>query len=478
MVILLTIFAYFLIIFFLGKVSSKDSSNQAFFFASRKSKWWVVSFGMIGASISGVTFVSVPGMVIKYNMTYIETCLGFIIGYFIVAFFLLPIYYRLNLNTIYTFLHHRLGKKSYKTGAMFFILSDLIGSAVKFYVVCMLMDNYFCKEYGIPFYVTVLVLIFMVWLYTRKGGVKTLVWTDFFQTLCMLIALTLIIINVMGELDVDIFKATKMITASSHSQIFDFSCFKSSQNFFKQFFSGIFIVIVMTGLNQNMMQKNLTCKTLKDAKKDMCSYAFAFVPVNLLMLSLGVLLLILAQNKGIAIGNNPDELLAIFACTNRLGSLTLVLFVIAVTAASFSSIDSSLTALTTTFCLDIKEQPKDESLRKKVHLSLAIVFAIFIILFRYINSTSMIDAIYILCSYTYGPLLGLFSFGLLTKREVKDKLIPYIAISSPLICLALDFILSRFYGYKFSYEMLLLNGLITFLGISIASKKNKRALSN
>ncbi len=465
MLITLTVIVYFIIIFVISRFSARHTDNDSFYRANRKSPWFMVAFGMVGASISGVTFVSVPGMVIHSDMTYLQTCLGFILGYFAVAFILLPIYYRLNLTTIYTYLLKRLGKRSYKTGASFFLLSDLSGSAVKFYVVCIILQRFVLDEYGIPFFVTVPVLILLIWLYTRKGGVKTLVWTDSFQTFCMLGVLVFIIIQVVGELDMNVVEAAKAVAVDSHSRIFVLDDWLSTQNFWKQFVSGAFIVVVMTGLNQNMMQKNLTCKTLREAQKDMCVYGFAFVPVNLLFLSLGVLLLMLVQKNGMTLPDSTDELLPMFTATGNLGNMVLVLFIIGIVAASFSTADSSLTALTTSYCVDIMERPDDERLRRRVHICMALAFVIFIIIFRLANSTSIIDAVYILCSYTYGPLLGLFAFSLLTKRTVNDKAVPYIAIASPILCFAIDYLTSHLTGYKFGYELLMLNGLITFCGI-------------
>lgn len=473
MLIIITILAYFAILFAVSRLTGKKADNDTFFRGNRKSPWYMVAFGMIGASVSGVSFVSVPGMVGRMDMTYMQTCLGFIVGYFIVAFVLLPVYYRLNLTTIYSYLHKRLGRKSYKTGAIFFMLSDLTGSAVKFYIVCIILQRFVFDAYGVPFIITVPLLMLLVWLYTRNGGIKTLVWTDTFQTLCMIGALVLITISVASELDLNIGEAARVIMADSHSRTFVFDDWMSTQNFWKQFVSGAFIVIVMTGLNQNMMQKNLTCKTLREAQKDMCTYGFAFVPVNLLFLCLGILLIKLAEQEGITLPGNPDEILPLFAATGKLGSTVLVLFIIGIVAASFSTVDSSLTALTTSFCVDIKEKANDERLRRKTHLAITMLFVIFILLFRIVNSTSVIDAVYILCSYTYGPLLGLFAFGLLTKRTVNDNTVPYIAVSSPLICLALDYAASTFSGYKFGYEMLLLNGLLTFTGLLVSGGRKR-----
>lgn len=425
----------------------------------------MVAFGMVGASISGVTFVSVPGMVEKIDMTYLQTCLGFIVGYFVIAFVLLPVYYRMNLTTIYTYLKRRLGRRSYKTGAGFFLLSKMTGAAVRFYVVCIILQRFVLDRYGIPFALTVVAMVALIWLYTRRGGIKTLVWTDTFQTFCLFSALILIIWQVVGALGMNVGEAVAAIRDSAYSRIFVFDDWMSKQNFWKQFISGMFITIVMTGLDQDMMQKNLTCKSLREAQKDMCTYGFAFFPANLLFLCLGILLMMLAQKEGVGVPAAGDELLPMFAATGQLGSLVVVLFTIGIMAASFSSADSALTALTTSFCVDICEQPRSEQLRKRVHMGMAVVFIAFILVFRLLNSTSVIDAIYVLCSYTYGPLLGLFAFGLFTRREVCDRMVPYIAIASPLLCFALDEGVSRFTSYRFGYELLMLNGLITFLGL-------------
>ena len=465
MLIIITVLAYFAVLCLLGRVTSARATNETFFRADRKSPWAMVAFGMIGASVSGVSFVSVPGMVVRQDMTYLQTCLGFILGYFIVAFVLLPVYYRMNLTTIYSYLLGRFGRRAYKTGAAFFMLSDLTGAAVKFYIVCIILQRFVLDAYGVPFAVTVPALMLLIWLYTRKGGIKTLVWTDSFQTLCMLGALVLIIIKVAGALDMSLGDAAKAVMADSRSRIFEFGDWMSPQNFWKQLVSGAFIVVVMTGLNQNMMQKNLTCKTLREAQKDVCSYGFAFVPVNLLFLALGVLLVMLAQKEGTPLPASPDELLPMFAATGRLGDLVTVLFTIGIVAASASTIDSSLTALTTTYCVDIRQRPADERLRRRSHFVITLVFVVFIIAFRSINSTSVIDAVYILCSYPYGPLLGLFAFGLLTKRAAADRAVPYIALASPLVCLAVDYATSRFTAYRFGYELLLLNGALTFAGL-------------
>ena len=454
-----------------SKLTSRRADNDTFFRGNRRSPWYMVAFGMIGASISGITFVSVPGMVMTMQMTYLQTCLGFILGYIAVAFILLPVYYRLNLTTIYTYLDRRLGKGAYKTGSWFFLLSKMTGAAVRFYVVCIILHRFVLSPLHLPFAFTVIAMVSLIWFYTRRGGIKTLVWTDTFQTLCMFTALLLIIYNVMGELGFGFSDAVKAIAADEHSRMFVFDDWVSRQNFWKQFFSGIFIVIVMTGLDQDMMQKNLTCKTLREAQKDMCTYGLAFVPANLLFMSLGVLLVLLAQQRGVVLPQTGDELLPMFAATGKLGTTVTILFTIGIVAACFSSADSALTALTTSFCVDIKERPNDESLRRMAHIGICVVFTVFIIVFRMVNSTNVIDAIYTLCSYTYGPLLGLFAFGLLTHRQPRDRYVPYIAVASPVICYLTDTLTTSLTGYTFGYELLMLNGLLTFAGLWLMNEK-------
>ena len=471
MLILFTVLAYFFCLLAFSRWTARRATNETFYRGNRRSPWYMVAFGMVGASISGITFVSVPGMVMKMDMTYVQTCLGFIIGYFLVAFLLLPVYYRLNLTTIYSYLQRRLGHYSYKTGAWFFLLSKMTGAAVRFYVVCIILQRFVFEQYGIPFALTVVGMVCLIWLYTRRGGIKTLVWTDSFQTVCMFTALLLIINKVIGALDLSVGEAFTAIVQNEHSRIFVFDDWMSRQNFWKQFLSGIFIVIVMTGLDQDMMQKNLTCKTLREAQKDMCTYGFAFVPANMLFMALGVLLMLLAQKQNVALPAMGDELLPMFAATGALGQSVVVLFSLGIVAASFSSADSALTAMTTSFCVDIKEKADDEKLRKRVHIGMAVIFATLILMVDAVNSTSVIDAIYILCSYTYGPLLGLFAYGLLTNRGVNDCVVPYIAIASPLICFALDKTVASTTGYQFGYELLMLNGLLTFLGLFLSGRK-------
>ena len=454
-----------------SRLTSRRSDNDAFYRGNRHSPWYVVAFGMIGASISGITFVSVPGMVANADMTYMQTCLGFILGYFAVAFILLPVYYKHNLTTIYSFLQKRLGNRSYRTGATFFLLSKMTGAAARFYVVYFILHRFVFADMGVPFALTAVAMVALIWLYTRRSGIKTLVWTDSLQTLCMFAALVLIIYNVVDDMGMSVGEAVRAIVADSHSRMFVFDDWMSRQNFWKQFLSGIFIVIVMTGLDQDMMQKNLTCKSLADAKKDMCTYGFAFVPANLLFLALGVLLMMMLGRYGMQMPAKGDDLLPMFAASGMLGNGVVVLFTIGIVAASFSSADSALTAMTTSFCVDMCGKPDDERLRKRVHVCMAVVFILCVLLFELVNSQSVLDAIYTLCGYTYGPLLGLFAYALITKRGVNDRAVPAIAVASPVICFAADWLTSHYTSYRFGYELLMLNGLLTFIGLWATSLK-------
>lgn len=456
MTILLIVLAYFVVLFGISHLTSRKANNDMFYRANRKAPWYMVAFGMIGASISGVTFVSVPGMVLTSQMTYLQMCLGFIVGYLVIAFVLLPLYYRLQLTSIYTYLGQRLGNRSYQTGAWFFLLSKMVGASVRFYVVCIILQQFVFEPAGIPFIINVVGMVLLIWLYTRRGGIGTLVFTDTFQTICLFTALVLIILEAVDQLHLSVGEAVSAIADSEMSRIFVFDNWVSPQNFWKQFFSGAFIAIVMTGLDQDMMQKNLTCKTLKDAQKDMCTYGVAFVPANLLFLALGILLTMTlgTELKG-------DELLPTFVQD----TYAVYLFVLGIVAASFSSADSALTSLTTCFCVDIRRQPDNELLRKRMHVMMCFIFVLFILLFRAVNSTSLIDAVYTLASYTYGPLLGLFTFGLFTRQQPIDRFVPYICIASPLICYVLNLVTQHVWNYRFGYELLMLNGLLTFMGL-------------
>lgn len=477
--ILVIIICYFAALLLIARITGrgkKSSSDAAFFRGENRSPWYIVSFGMIGASISGVTFVSVPGMVRSMDMTYMQTVFGFFFGYLMVAHVLLPLYYRLNLTSIYSYLGTRIGPKTYHTGAFFFLLSRMLGTAAKLYLVCLILHTYVFNEMNIPFWGIAAGSVALVWIYTHKSGIKTIVWTDTLQTFCLIAALVCILYFTIQKLDVGDGGILQTIVSSPHSRIFVFDDWMSRHNFFKQFLSGIFIVIVMTGLDQDMMQKNLSCKNLHEAQKNMYCYGFSFIPLNLLFLCLGILLLTLAGQMSLPLPDVNDDILPMFAAQGYLGQAVLVLFTIGIIAASFSNSDSALTAMTTSVCVDLLHTDRDSEevarrRRSKVHVALSVLLVFFICLIEMFNSKSVIDAIYIIASYTYGPLLGMFAFGLLTRRATRDGWVPFIAVASPVICYALDCFAGQYYGYKFGYELLMLNGILTFAGMYALSSK-------
>ena len=466
---------YFLLLLWVSRMAG-HGGNDAFFRGGRRSPWMLVAFGMVGASISGLTFVGGPGWVQSIDMTYMQMCIGFIAGYLLVAFVLLPIYYRLGLTSIYTYLEQRFGQTSYHTGAWFFILSKLSGAAAKFYVVVEILQTCIADAYNIPYTLTAIVTLLFIWLYTRHGGIRALVWTDVLQTAVLILALVLILLRVCTMLDMNFTEAMTTVWNDPHSRMFEFQDFASRQNFWKQFISGIFIVVVMTGLDQDMMQKNLTCKNLRSAQLDMCSYGVLFVPVNYLFLALGVLLLMLYPRLGMDVPTSGDALLSTIIYSGVLGQTALALFTIGVVASACSSADSSLTALTTSYCVDIMgmERTGDakhaERMRQRVHILMIIAFLLCTLAFHAMHNSSIMDLIYTLVSYTYGPLLGLFAFGIFTKREPRDRAVPYIAVASPVICYLIDSATLTLTGYKFGYEMLMFNGLLTFMGLWGVSK--------
>lgn len=456
-------------------VSRKSSDNDAFFLGNRQSPWFVVAIAMVGTSISGVTFVSVPGMVGSFDMTYMQMVFGFVIGYFIIAYVLLPLYYRLNLTTIYGYLEQRFGFFSYKTGASFFILSKIIGAAARLYLVAMILQALVFSQWNIPFWVTVTGIILLIWGYTFRSGIKTIIWTDTLQTSCLLLGVILIIWQVASKMDLNIPQVIDAVSNNEHSRIFVFDDWTSKQNFFKQFLSGVFITIVMTGLDQDMMQKNLTCKSLKDAQKNMVTYGFAFAPINFLFLSLGVLLLLFAAQYGIALPEKSDQILPMLA-TEYLGLPVLIFFTIGIIAAAFSSADSALTALTTSVCVDLlnikrEDAQKAKKTRKTVHVLVSLAFLIVILIIDLVQQENILDTIYKVASYTYGPLLGLFFFGLFTKMNIKDKVVPFVCILAPVLSFALEMFLLKKFDYQVGYEILLFNGLLTAFGLFCISRK-------
>lgn len=461
---LLALLAYFSLLLLVARLTGRGG-NDAFFRGNRQSPWMLVAFGMVGASISGLTFIGVPGWVMHTDMTYMQMCLGFIFGYLLVAFVLLPIYYRLGLTSIYTYLLQRFGTTSYHTGASFFILSKLLGAAAKFYVVVRILQTCVADAYGVPYWLTAATTLLFIWLYTRRGGIRALVWTDALQTLVLTTALLLILLEVCSVLQLSFGEAMNAVWNHPHSRMFQFSDWASKQYFWKQFLSGIFIVVVMTGLDQDMMQKNLTCKNLRSAQLDMCSYGLLFVPVNYLFLSLGILLLMYYHQAGIPLPPAGDELLSGLIYSGQLGQTATILFTIGVVASAFSSADSALTALTTSCCVDLLDGEHSEATRKRVHLAMMVLFLLCTLAFNAIDNKSVMNLIYTLVGYTYGPLLGLFTFGILTKKQPRDRAVPCIAVLSPLACYLIDITALRAFGYQFGYELLMLNGLLTFGGL-------------
>lgn len=468
--ILVIILIYFCILMFISyRTSKKHSDNDAFFLGNRQSTWYIVAIGMIGTSISGVTFISVPGMVGRFDMTYMQMVLGFIPGYLFVAYVLLPIYYKLNLTTIYGYLDQRFGTYSYKTGASFFILSRIIGSAAKLYLVALILQALVFDAWNVPFCITVSGLILFIWLYTHRSGIKTIVWTDALQTLCLIVALILIIYQVTIGLGLDFSGMVRTVTTNDHARIFVFDDWVSRQNFFKQFLSGSLIVIVMTGLDQDMMQKNLSCRNLREAQKNMVSYGFAFVPLNYLFLALGILLLLFASRNNIVLPEKSDEILPLLA-TEYLGLPVLICFTIGIIASSFSNADSALASLTTTICVDLlriekANKQKANKMRQLVHFMTSVLFLLTMLLIHHIGQNNVLDTIYKAASYTYGPLLGMFFIGLFTQIKLRDEFVPFVCILSPIVSMLVEYMLKQYYNYTVGYEILLFNGFITALGL-------------
>lgn len=482
-VILIVIVIYFLVLLCISAITGrKNTSNEAFFLGNRQSPWFIVSIGMIGSSLSGVSFVSVPGLVGTSDMTYMQMVFGFFFGYVVIALVLLPLYYRLKLTSIYEYLKSRLGEGSYKTGASFFLLSKLLGAAARLYLVTLILQVCVFDRWGWPFAATVAVSILLVWLYTFRSGIRTIIWTDTLQALCLVAMLIVIIWQLKEHIGLDFSGMIQTIADSPHSRIFEFGDWSSRQHFVKQFLSGIFIPIVMTGLDQDMMQKNLSCRNLREARKNMYVYGAAFAPINFLFLCLGILMITFGEKMNVALPDVGDDILPMLCTSGLLGQPILIFFTIGIIAAAFSSADSALTALTTSFCVDILgmkdlDAAKAKRTRLNVHVLISVVFAAIILLFRALNDSSVIDAIYTIASYTYGPLLGLFVFGLFTKHKIIDSAVLPVCIVAPSLCFALDFLTSRFTGYRFGYELLMLNGLLTFTGLWAFRKKNCSTLN-
>ena len=472
--IILLIVAYFSVLILISYLTGKSADNRTFFKANNSSPWYLVAFGMIGASLSGVTFISVPGWVEGQNMSYFQMVLGYVVGYAVIGLVLLPLYYRLNLTSIYTYLEDRFGKCSYKTGASFFLLSRTIGAAFRLFLVANVLQIILFDAYGIPFWITVSITILLIWLYTFKGGIKTIVWTDTLQTLFMLIAVGVCIYTISDEMEIS--NIFSYVADSELSKTFFFDDVNAGNYFWKRFLAGAFVAIVMTGLDQDMMQKNLTCRNLKDAQKNMFWFTIVLVIVNFFFLALGVLLTDYAQQNGI--DAHKDELFPIIATKGNLGLATAIFFLLGLIAAAYSSADSALTSLTTSFSIDIleidkkKDKKEQEKTRKKIHILFSFILIATILIFKYfIADESVIAKIFTFANYTYGPLLGLYAFGLFTKLKVKDKMVPFICLVSPFLTFSVNYLALEYIGFDFGFSLLILNGLLTFIGLYVFKRK-------
>ena len=466
-IILLIFIIYFLVLLFISNLTSKKSTFTDFFNANRSSPWYLVAFGMIGTSLSGVTFISVPGEVGSSNFSYFQVVLGYLVGYYVIAKVLLPLYYKHNLISIYTYLEDRFGFYSYKAGAFFFLLSRTIGASFRLFLVAGVLQIAIFNQLGLPYFFSVLLTILLIWIYTFKGGIKTIVWTDALQTLFMLSAVIITIVIITDKMNISLYESFHMVKNSSYSNIFYFD-WRAGNDFFKQFISGAFIAIVMTGLDQDMMQKNLTCRNLGDAQKNIFWFCVILVIANLLFLFLGALLYLYSESVNFQLPTSTDDLYPLLAL-NELGFLTSIIFILGIIAAAYSSADSALTSLTTSFCIDFLDIQKRDNKRRTrllVHIGFSILLFIVILIFNEINDESVINSIFKAAGYTYGPLLGLFSFGIFTKYKIKDKFVFFVCLISPLISYLINIYSEELlFGYRFGFEILLLNGLLTFLGL-------------
>lgn len=478
--ILTCVILYSVMLFVVTWITSRNANNDTYFIGNKNSRWYVVAYGMIGASLSGVTFMSVPGWVGATQFSYLQVVFGYLFGYAIIAAVLLPLYYRLNLTSIYTFLEKRFGFWAYKTGAFYFILSRTIGASFRLYIVVNVLQIFIFDAMGIPFIVTVAIFIALILLYTYEGGVKTIVWTDTLQTTFMLLSLIFSVIVIARQLDLGSWGLVSKVIHSSYSKIF-YTDWQPKTFFPKQFFGGMFIAIAMTGLDQEMMQKNISCKTLKEAQKNVLTFSFVLIFINLLFLVLGALLYMYVSEKGLNLNLKTSDDLFPTIALHYLGPFSAMFFVIGLISAAYPSADGALTALTSSFCIDFLGLKKNEILNEKqktkvrytVHISFAIILLLIIVVFRLINNDAVISKLFTVAGYTYGPLLGLFMFGLYSKRRLKDKLVPLVCLLSPIICYLMNENSEKlFNGYKFGFELLILNGLLTFFGLYLISFKN------
>ena len=476
--IFICLISYFAVLMAVSYITGRNSTNEGFFLANRKSPWYLIAFGMIGSSISGVTFISVPGAVKAGGFSYYEVVLGYILGYWIIAGVLMPVFYRMQLTSIYTYLKERFGRYGYKTGASYFLLSRIIGASFRIYVAVDVLQGCIFGQWNIPFVVSASVIVLLIWLYTRSGGMKTIIWTDALQTFFLLAALVGSIFLISHSLHLHITDLASAVAASPYSKMFYWD-YHSKLFFFKQFFAGVFIAIAMTGLDQDMMQKNLTCKTIGESQKNIFWFSIVQAIVVLMFLALGTLLYAFVEANHIALPAKPDNLYPMLATQGYFGTVVAFLFVMGITAASFASADSALTALTTSFCVDIldikeKEKERQERTRKRVHILMAAILILVIIIYRLINDPIIINDVFKVAGYTYGPLLGLYAFGLLTKARANDMWIPAICLAAPIICYVLDTQSKQWFnGYQFGFELLIMNAFITFIGLLLSGMGTK-----
>jgi SSS family transporter len=475
------VIAYFLILLGVAWYTGKNSTNESFFIGNKSSNWMLVAFGMVGTSLSGVTFVSVPGAVAKESFAYFQITLGYLLGYLVIAYVLLPLYYKLNLTSIYNYLHNRLGFTSYKTGAGFFILSRILGATARLYLVVNILQEAILNSFHVPFWATTLIILVMILLYTYEGGVKTIVWTDTLQTTCMLLGLIICVVYILSNMNMGFTESLQAMGEKGYSKIF-FTDPNSKLFFVKQILAGAFITVTMTGMDQEMMQKNISVKTLKDSQKNVISMSIVLMIVILIFLFLGGLLYLYATQLNLDV--TGDKLFPAIAL-QHMPPFVSVIFIIALISALFPSADGAITALTSTFCIDIigmqrrndLTDAQKKKMRQRVHLSFAAIFLLFVMMFKWINDSSMIGVILKVATFTYGPLLGLFTFGILLKRKVNDKLVPFICIASPIICFFLDRFQKQIFGsFELGLELLIINGLITFTGLWLISKPGEETL--
>ncbi len=476
--IIIVVMAYFGLLMFVAYLTARKSNgNSDFFMASRRSKWYIVAFGMIGSSVSGISLVAVPAMVQGSAFGYLQMSLGFVVGYILVATLLLPIYYKRGVTSIYAYLNERFGSITHKTSAYFFIISKIITSASKLYVAVLVLQQFVFASLGVPLWLTVFVIVAMIWLYTFKGGIKTIVLTDAIQSLVLIVAIVAMLINMAFLLGENMGGMFRLITDSSASQVFFFDNIFGKQHFAKQFISGIFVVVAMTGISQDMMQTTLSCSSLREAQKNMLVYGSCFVPFNLLLLSIGASMILFANKEGVLLPSNPNALVPMFASQYMMPIIGII-FVIGIIAATFNSADSTLTSIATIFCVDILQESQDNEaynirIRNIIYLCVCIIFGFVIMAFDVVKNKSLLDTIYTIVGYAYGPLLGLFGFGLFTKWQIRDKFLPVVAIVSPFMTYFITLFIEKNSQYRFNYEILILNAIIMFVLMLLIKKDNR-----